>query len=245
MDGRSRLTPLDLEALRSACSRLSLPELWPPLGLDRDGIAELEAIVEPVGPLYRGDYLFRQGDRFRAIYAVRSGYLKTYRETKDGDEDALGFFMSGELLGLDSINAGRTRGSAVVLETAMVWRLPFDMLSDACGRVPALQTQLLQLMSRELTVSKLLSESHSVETRMAGFLLGWGDRMAQRDFSRHHLVLPMSRQDIGNYLRLAPESVSRCLHRFSDRGWIEVSGREVRLTQPRSLAALCSDGWRV
>lgn len=235
----------DTRAWREACSACSLQELCLPLGLSAEGIEDLEQVVESRGPLHKGDHLFRRGDIFRAIYAVRSGYLKTYVENEEGDQHVLGFYMSGELLGLDSINAGRKQCSAEVLDTAMVCRLPFQELSRICRELPELQNQLLRLMSRELITAETLSAKHPADARMAAFLLGWGDRLHRRGFSRRHFVLPMSRQDIASYLRLAPETVTRCLTQFIDANWIEVSRREIKLTDETTLASICPDGWRL
>lgn len=235
---------LDIHALSKACSSCSLQDLCLPLGVGADGLATLDQVVQTRGPLHKGDHLFRQGDAFRSIYAVRAGYLKTYIETEGGEEHVLGFYMAGELLGLDSISAGRKRCSAEVLDTAMVCRLPFDELSRICLEVPELQRQLLRLMSRELLTAESLSGEHSVESRMAAFLLGWGERLALRGFSKRHYTLPMSRQDLGSYLRLAPETVSRCITRFVEHRWIEVTRREVKLKDEQALAALCPDDWR-
>lgn len=235
---------LNLAALRKACSSCSLQDLCLPLGLSAQGLVELEQVVESLGPLHKGDHLFRQGDVFRSIYVVRSGYFKTYSETEGGQEYVLGFYMSGELLGLGSINAGRKQCSAEALDTAMVCRLPFEGLSRICCAVPELQAQLLRLMSRELFKAEALSSGHSVDSRMAAFLLDWGERLARRGFSRHHFTLPMSRQDIGNHLRLAPETVSRCLAEFVRRRWVEIQRREVKLTDGPALAALRESGDR-
>lgn len=235
----------DTRVWREACSGCSLQELCLPFGLSPEGIEYLEQVVDSRGPLHKGDHLFRQGDLFRAIYAVRSGYLKTYVENEDGEEHVLGFYMAGELLGLDSINAGRKQCSAEVLDTAMVCRLPFQELSRICREVPELQSQLLRLMSRELITAETLSGRHSVESSMAAFLLGWGDRLRRRGFAGRHFVLPMSRQEIASYLRLAPETVTRCFARFIESGWIEVSRREIKITDEGKLASLCPDGWRL
>jgi len=227
--------------LHKACSTCSLRESCLPRGLTAGSITAFEQVVETLGPLHRGEHLFRQGDQSQAMYVVRSGFLKSYIETEEGDEYVLGFHMSGELLGADSIGAGHEQCSAEVLDTTLVCRLLLDDVVAMAQRMPELQRQLLRLISRELLVSKSLSRNQAVETRMAAFLLDWGERMAQRGYSRHHFVLPMSRQDIGSYLHLAPESVSRCLHRFTDSAWIELARREVRLTDPNALAALCPD----
>lgn len=235
----------DTREWREACSACSIQELCIPLGLSAEGLVDLEQVVETRGPLHKGDHLFRQGDIFRSIYAVRSGYLKAYVENEEGERHVLGFYMAGELLGLDSINAGRKQCSAEVLDTAMVCRLPFQELSRICRELPELQSQLLRLMSRELGAAEILSTKHSVEGCMAAFLLGWGERLRQRGFSKRHFILPMSRQDIASYLSLAPETVTRCLTRFIEAGWISVSRREIKIMDEKKLTELCPDSWRL
>lgn len=235
----------DRAGLRRVCSACSLQALCLPMDLGGRALREFDTVVECVGPLHKGEHLFRQGDPFRAIYAVRSGYLKTYADTENGEEQVLGFYMGGELLGLDSIAAGRKQCYAQVLDTALVCRLPFDDLSGVCRAVPDVQRQLLRLMSRELVTTQALSGNRAVDSRMAGFLVGWGERLARRGLSRRHFVLPMTRQDIGSYLRLATETVSRSLTRFEQQGWIETSARNVRLKDAAALEALCPEDWRL
>lgn len=175
---------------------------------------------------------------FKALYIVRSGYVKAYVTSESGEEHVLGFFMAGELLGLDSISSRYKRCSAMVLDTSMVCRLPFDELSSICRHVPVLQRQLLRLMSRELSSAELFSSQHSADSRMATFLVDWGERLAKRGFSPRHFILPMSRQEIGSHLQMAPETVSRCFTRFEEKGWIESSHRELRLTDLAALTTL-------
>ncbi len=208
------------------------------MGVDGDGLEELEQVVETLGPLHRGDHVFRQGNVFKALYIVRSGYVKAYVTSESGEEHVLGFFMAGELLGLDSISSRHKRCSAMVLDTSMVCRLPFDELSSICRHVPVLQRQLLRLMSRELSSAELFSSQHSADSRMATFLVDWGERLAKRGFSPRHFILPMSRQEIGSHLQMAPETVSRCFTRFEEKGWIESSHRELRLTDLAALTTL-------
>ncbi len=229
---------LSIGALRKACSTCSLQELCLPMGLDGDGLEELEQVVETLGPLQRGDHVFRQGNVFKAVYIVRSGYVKAYVTSESGEEHVLGFFMTGELLGLDSINSRHKRCSAMALDTSMVCRLPFDELSAICRHVPVLQRQLLRLMSRELSNAELFSTHHTADSRMATFLLDWGERLAKRGFSARHFILPMTRQDIGSHLQMAPETVSRSFTRFEEKGWIESARRELRLIDLATLKAL-------
>ena len=225
-------------ALRKACSACSLRELCLPRALEDNALLELEQVVETLGPLHRGDHLFRQGDEFQALYVVRSGYLKAYVVSASGEEHVLGFFMSGELLGLDSIPSERKRCSARVLDTSMVCRLPFEELSAICTQVPALQRQLLRLISRELMRAGAHSVHDTVDSRMATFLLDWGERLGKRGFSPRHFILPMSRQDIASHLQMSPETVSRCVTRFNENGWIDMTRRELKITDMSALAEL-------
>lgn len=197
-----------------------------------------------MGPLHKGGHVFREGDYFRAIYVVRSGYVKVYTGSNSGEERILGFDMGGDLFGIDSISAGRMLCSAEVLDTAMICRLPFEDLIRACREVPGLQRQLFRLMSRRLATSYALSGNYTVEAQLASFLLGWGERLARRGFSPRRFVLPMARYDIANHLRLTPETVSRCFARFVERGWIEAYRREIDLADPAALAALCPNDRR-
>ncbi len=230
-------------ARHTACSVCSLKDICLPMDLDQESRKALELIIETIGPLHKGDYLFRQGDPFNALYAVRSGYVKTYLTTESGEEQVLGFYVPGEMLGLNSIHAEHERCSAEVLNTSMICRLPFNELSAACRNIPLLQRQLLRLMSRELVMSESLSAIQTAEERIATFLLCWGERLARQGFSPRHYILPMTRQDIGNYLHLAPETVSRCLGSFVEKGWIDTFRREVKITNQLELNAHCLNGW--
>lgn len=225
--------------LKKACSECSLQDLCLPVGIGERDMRSLEDLVETVGPLHRDDHLFRQNDAFTAIYAVRAGCIKSYMDTETGEEQVLGFHLPGELVGLDAIYPGRHQCSAVALDTAMVCRLPFARLANLAGAVASLQRQLLRIMSRDLGTSHTLSGDYSVEERLAAFLLGFADRLGSRGFSSLHFILPMSRQDIASYLRLATETVSRIFTRFEGRGLIRVDRREVWLEDRGALEALC------
>lgn len=236
---------LDVDDLRRACSHCSLRDLCLPVGVSASDLEVLDAFVETLGPLHGGDHIFRQGDRFAAIYAVRSGCIKSYAYSEDGEEQVLGFHLPGELVGLDAIHQGLHQCSAAALNTTMVCRLPFDDLSRLTRKIPSLQRQLLRLMSRDIGNSHSLSRKRSAEERMAAFLLGFGERMRTRGFSASHFVLPMSRLDIAKYLDLAPETVSRVLARFESRGLIEFSRREIRLGNRLGLERFCPRDFRL
>lgn len=245
MDTPGSMQQIDIAHLKRACSECSLHDLCLPDGLDEGGMRRLEQLVETIGPLHRGDHLFRRNDSFVYLYAVRVGYVKSYIDNEAGEEQVLGFQLPGELVGLDAIYPGRYRCSAVVLDTTKVCRIPFTRLANLAGEVDSLRRQLLRIVSRELGTSHALSGDHSVEERLAAFLLGFGDRQGRYGFSNRHFVLPMTREDIGSYLRLATETVSRALTRFEERGLIRVHRREIWLEDRDALEALCPDDLRL
>ncbi|HYW75182.1 MAG TPA: helix-turn-helix domain-containing protein [Gammaproteobacteria bacterium] len=245
MPKQEAVRTLNVDRLRQACSRCSLQDLCLPVGVTAEDLELLDSMVETIGPLHGGDHLFHQGEPFLSLYAVRSGCIKSYIDTENGEEQVLGFHLPGELVGMDAIHRGSHQCSALALDTAMVCRLPFDQLSEMTRRIPNLQKQFFRLMSRDLETSYSLSAHHSVDQRLAAFLLGFGDRMRARGFSSTHFILPMSRQDIASYLRLAPETVSRALSRFASDSLIEISRRDIKVVDREKLEQNCPREFRL
>lgn len=190
---------------------------------------KLESIVHTRGPIRAGEHLFREGDSFQALYAVKTGALKTYTIDSQGREHVLGFHIAGELAGLDGIYNNRNRCNAVALQTTSVCALPFSRLEQLTREVPGLQSQILRVMSRELSASAQLATEHSAEERLAGFLLSLSRRYARRGLDPRLLVLPMPRRDIASHLRLATETISRLFARFQDEGLVAARRREVQI----------------
>lgn len=221
--------------LRQSCRSCSLRDLCLPLGLEADDMQKLESIVHTRGPIRSGEHLFREGDSFQALYAVKTGALKTYTVDSQGREHVLGFHISGELAGLDGIYNGRNRCNAVALQTTSVCALPFSRLEQLTREVPGLQSQILRVMSRELSVSAQLATEHSAEERLAGFLLSLSRRYARRGFDPDLLTLPMPRRDIASHLRLATETVSRLFARLQEEGVVAARRREVRILDMDAL----------
>jgi CRP/FNR family transcriptional regulator len=202
-------------------------------------VAELERIVSRTRPFSRGRTLFRADEPFRAIYVPRSGAVKTYILGADGSEQIIGFHLPGEVIGLDGMVEHRHQLTAQTLELAGVCEVPFDLLEHAAARVPALQHQLMRLMSREIAGKEqqlLTLGDHSPERRLALLLLDLSQRYARRGFSATEFNLPMSRQDIAAYLRLAAETVSRAFGKLQRDGLVNVNGRLVRITNSVALA---------
>ena len=231
----------DLPKGKIACQGCSLHQLCLPVGIDHDDLAELDHIIKRRRPIQRGDHLFVASDRFHSIYAVRSGSLKTYNLTEDGREQVTGFFLPGEIVGLDAIGEGTHTCSARALETTSVCEIPFEDLERLGERIPALIHQLLRIMSKEMhhdQVLLMLLGKRAAEERLAALLLNLSQRYGQRGYSSSEFNLSMSRHDIANYLGLAVETVSRLFSRMQEDGMLAVRSRHVRLADIDKLRVL-------
>lgn len=206
--------------------------------MDKSALMELHVLVDHVGPLHAGDHVFREGDRFDAIAAVRAGTVKTYVLDRDGREHVLGFHLPGEVIGLNAIDTDRYPCNAVALDTVMLCRFSFPQIELLATRVPGLQRQLFRLMSRDIGRAAQLSGDFTADQRLAAFLIGFSRRLAARGFSPTRFQLTMPRTDIANYLRLAPETVSRVLRRFQQDGLLAVHRRELELVNLANLEEL-------
>ncbi len=221
---------LDLRRLASTCSQCRLQHLCLPRDLDPQDIAAIEAIVRRTRPLERASYLYRQGDRFRALYAVRAGSVKTLLATPDGLEQVTGFYLPGEIFGLDGFKDGRHACTAVALETSSVCELPEERIEELCGRVPGLLHSLLKLMAQEVNGEQamlLLISQRTAQERVATFLVSISTRMSARGYSALEFNLSMSRTDIASYLGIEPETVSRQLAQLETQGLITADRRRV------------------
>ena len=207
-------------------------------GYDKPHLAELHCLVEHVGPFRAGEYVFRAGDPFRAIFAVRGGTVKTVQTDPQGNEQVLGFYLPGEVVGLNAIYPERFPCDAVALDTAYFCRFSFPAMSALATRMPSLQQHLFRLLSKELGTASLLAGDHTADERVAAFLVDLGQRFKARGFSGTCFRLSMSRGDIANYLRLASETVSRVLRRFQNQSLIAVDGREVELVDRDRLGEI-------
>jgi CRP/FNR family transcriptional regulator, anaerobic regulatory protein len=224
-----------------ACQDCSLFQLCLPVGIDQSDLAEVDRIIKRRRPTQRGDQLFATGDKFRSIYAVRSGSLKTSVLTEDGSEQVTGFFLPGEIVGLDAIATGVHTCVARALETTSVCEIPYDELETIGARIPSLPRQLLRIMSREMHHDQLLLlllGKRSADERLAAFLFSLSQRFGLRGYSPSEFNLSMSRNDIGNYLGLAVETVSRLFSRLQEDGILEVHSRHVQLRDISRLQAL-------
>lgn len=220
------------------CSTCAFSQACLDQGMDKASLADLHMLVEHVGPLRAGEHVFRAGDPFGAIAAVRAGTVKTYVIDRAGREHVLGFHLPGEVIGLDGIDGDTYPCNAVALDTVMLCRFSFPKISVLAARLPGLQQHLFRLLSRDIGRAAMLAGDWSADERMAAFLVGLSQRLAARGFSPDRFQLTMPRTDIANYLRLAPETVSRVLKRFQDDGLLRVERREVELLDRTRIEAL-------
>ena len=228
------------------CSQCNLREICLPYGLTR---LELETIdgrlVTARRKVVRGEKLFRAGDRFDAVYAVWTGFFKTCISSTDGREQVTGFQMGGELIGLDGIGTRLHEVDAVALEDAQVCVISFPELESLALEVPSLQQEFHRIMSREIVrnhgVMLLLGSMHA-EERLAAFLLNLTHRLEARGFSSSSIVLRMSREEIGSYLGLTLETVSRTFSKFQANGLLFVRHRQIQITDPVGLQLLLDGG---
>lgn len=223
------------------CKDCSLASLCLPLSLNLSDMDALDEIVKRGRPLKKGEYLFRQGDSFTSIFAVRSGALKTFSLSDTGEEQITGFHLPSELVGLSAMDDELYPVSAQALETTSVCEIPFERLDELSVQLPQLRRQLMRLMSREIRDDQqmmLLLSKKTADERIATLLVNLSARFRARGFSANQFRLSMSRNEIGNYLGLAVETVSRVFTRFQQNGLLEAEGKEVRILDPIELCAL-------
>lgn len=185
--------------------------------------------------------LFRQGDAFSSVFAIRSGALRTFRVAGAGEEQITGFHMPSELVGLSGMDTETYPVSARALETTSVCEIPFDRLDELSVLLPQLRRQLMRIMSREILDDQqmmMLLSKKTADERIATFLVNLSARFSARGFSANQFRLPMSRNEIGSYLGLAVETVSRVFTRCQPNGLLEAEGKEVRILDSIRLCAL-------
>ena len=224
--------PIRLEPLKAHCSSCNLRELCLPVGLSTDQVDRLDELVSTRKSLIRGDSLFRAGDEFQSLYAVRTGFFKTCVTLEDGRDQVTGFQMTGELLGIDGIGTDQHTCDAVALEDSEVCVIPYARLDELSRKFDVLHHHFHKVMSREIVRDHgvmLLLGSMRAEERLATFLLNLSQRFTARGFSALEFILRMTREEIGSFLGLKLETVSRLFSRFQDDGLIAVQQKHIRI----------------
>jgi CRP/FNR family transcriptional regulator len=223
------------------CSTCVLGQFCIPVGLSHDELIKVDALVKERISLKKGDVLYRHGSPMSSVYSVRFGTLKTEHCLSDGRSQIIGFHLPGEILGLDAIGDGYHQSDAIALEDSEACIIRFTEFESLASQIPTLQNQFHRILSRELTQDQrhLLSlGSLRAEERLAGFLLNLSERLTARGYTNHEFDLRMSREEMGSYLGIKIETVSRMLSRFAEAGLIQVKQRHVKLIDIAGLYEL-------
>jgi len=232
---------IDIQDVKVACSECSLRELCLPLGLDEAGLNSLGSVIKRTRKLKKGDFLYRVGDPLTSLYAVSKGSIKTCELSASGQIQITGFHLTGELVGVDGISTERHHCDAIALEPTELCELPYVDLEAVSHKVPSLQHQLFKLLSREIVQDGellLMVGKMNAEERLATSLLSFSQRYSRLGLSGTQFRLSMSRQDLGDYLGLALETVSRLFSRFQDEGLLHIEGRNVDIINLEGLLAI-------
>jgi CRP/FNR family transcriptional regulator len=233
--------PVGARKFELTCSSCNLRELCLPQGLDEEDLQRVEQVVYARRRIRRSEPLFNAGDGFNAVYAIRSGFFKTSVIDGEGREQVTGFFMGGELLGMDGIGSGHYNGAAIALEDSEVCVMPFSLVEDMSREIPALQRHLHSVFAREIVRDHgvmMLLGSMRAEERLAAFLLNLSKRFTRRGYSPSEFHLRMTREEIGSYLGLKLETVSRLFSKFQEDGLIEVQQKHVHIRDSEGLEHL-------
>jgi len=216
------------------CQNCSISELCLPFTLNEQELNTLDDIIERKRPVHKGDKIFTDGQEMHALYAIRSGTFKSFTVNEQGEEQITGFHLAGDLLGFDAIADTEHKSFAQALETSMICEIPYNNLDRLSNTMPKLKKQVLRLMSNEIRTDQemlTLLNRKNAEQRVATFIVSLSDRYHARGLSASEFRLTMTRSDIGNYIGLTVETISRLLNRFHKNGLIKVDGKLITILE--------------
>ena len=232
---------INFRSLKASCRDCSLVELCLPRGLNNNDLHSLDDVIQQRKLLQKNESIFSQGEKSGCIYAVRSGSVKTFTTAKNGEEQVLGFHLPGEILGLDGLDNQIHSCSGVALDTTTICELPIKELNVLCVKIPGLQQQLLSLISDEITKDHtmlLLLARRNAEQKLATFFINLSGRFKARGYSADEFDLTMSRYDIGNYLGLADETVSRLISKFKENNILDAKRKNISILDHEKLCGI-------
>ncbi|GMG90361.1 transcriptional regulatory protein btr [Cupriavidus sp. TKC] len=218
-------------------------QLCLPVGMSQQDLAKMDTLVQERVRVHKGETLYRMGEPLTAVYAIRFGTLKTHVTMEDGRTQITGFHLPGEVVGLDGLSEMQHASDATALEDTEVCVVRFDDLQSLSGTLPSLQQQFLRLMSKEISQDQIMLitlGSMRAEERLAAFLVNMSERLSMRGYSSSEFVLRMSREEIGSYLGLKLETVSRLFSRFAEAGLIQIRQRHVKLVDMEGIRQVYS-----
>jgi CRP/FNR family transcriptional regulator len=238
LKAREENAPMSASTTHIHCQDCNFSHLCLPLALRNDELETLDSIVKRNRPLHKNDLLVEAHSPMTSLYAVRTGAFKSYIVDSNGDYQITGFHLPGDIIGLDGIGARKHVSTTQALETAMVCEIPTNLLDEVSQSIPTLRKQLMQFMSSEIQTDRemmMLLNKRNAESRLMYFLLLLSKRFEVRGFSPSTFLLSMTRTDIGNYLGLTVETVSRLLTKFQKAEYIKVDGKSVTLVNREAM----------
>lgn len=204
-------------AFNVSCKNCGLQKICFPTGLQKEDIERLDNIVDRRAPLKKGQHLFEANDHFNALYAIRAGVVKLYSFTDTGEEIVHGFYLPGDVLGIDALGSRRHQYNAIALDTTSVCSLPFEKFSNLVEKVPQLNRQMMNAISKEVLDGRMHSEllvRRNADQRVAQFIWNMSERYRSRGYASSEFRLSILHRDVAVYLGLTPETVSRILAKF-------------------------------
>jgi CRP/FNR family transcriptional regulator len=225
------------------CGDCRLSSICLPISLQLEDIDKLDDIIQRGRPVHKSDNVYHAGEEFKSVYAIRSGSIKTIRITEDGEEQVTGFYLPGEIIGMDGLATNHYSNTAIALETSAICEIPFSRLEDLSTKLPSLQRRFFQLMSKEITQDQkliTLLSKNSADQRIASLLLSISSGNHCRGLSAKDFFLPMSRSDIGHYLGLTIETVSRAFSRLNKQHVISLDKKYVIINDLDELKNVAS-----
>lgn len=234
-------SPIATKAPAAQCDACALRKLCLPKACGSQS-AQLEAVVRHSRPLLRRkEVVYHQGDDFESLYVIRTGSVKTFMLNENGEEHITGFYLPGDIIGIDGVSNSRHATTAMALESTSVCALPFNALEKLAASMPEVQRYVFQVMAKEILQDQkmmMLLSRKTADQRLAALLLRFSQHLQSRRLVSEEFVLPMSRGDIGNYLGLAIETVCRVITRFQKMNLLKVEGRSISLLNIEALQAL-------
>lgn len=231
-----------VKKMQVSCSNCSLEDICIPRGLNHSEVESVSQVIKRKKTLQRGEFIYRDGDLFKGLLAIKSGTAKLIADDQDGNEHVLNILLPGELLGFDGLYNDQHNCSAVALETLSYCELPADNLEELCQQVPSLMRELFRHTGSKINNDRnmIVINNRPAEERLAAFLISLSDRFSKRGFSSSDFTLPLTRQEIGNHLGLALETISRLLKQFQNSGLINVNNKQIKIRDINNLRNLFS-----
>ena len=238
MGAHAESSTASVPLFRHACGLCSLQTwCWPP-GMDECDLHRLHDKIQHPGVRPAGDHLFRANDPFTAIYAVRSGCIKSYTTNLQGQEQIRDFHLPGELLGFDAVYPERHHFNALILKAASLCVIPYRDIAELSRHFPSLQTRILTLMSRDFSRQQGFAEGVDATQKIAIFLFDMAARLWRQNYAEYEFDLPMSHDNIANYLRFTPETISRAISKLQQAGLIRIDRDHVRMLDVARLGLI-------